>query len=280
LRCNANRINRKRTFITLGLAFAVLGAGLPILGGAPAALFGAIAVGLASLFWYLATAADTIEVERKIAAFDTKLEAAQRSISSSGAESLATKSVASVQKIQTDFEKWADDFTKQRQLKRLQIAKSKLDRETLAAEMTAKWKPYLSEILATLRGLIEAYNAKSANKIKLDAPPIPEDLFATPYEATVSFRPNAIWRIDTLCNSPPRTSSIFSIRIFFGSDSVSIFSENFVLIEIYLQTFDVFAHGRKVLADIDRKSGPTSEFTQVVPKLIQQLVEAQLLEEN
>ncbi len=219
--------------------------------------------------------ADRVLVERKLDEFAVKITEAQHvdSTVNRGSEN----DMSAVQKVAIEFDEWADEFTKQRHLKRLQVAQSKLGRCTMAAEVTAAWKPYLGLILDTIRGMIRAYNAKTSAGVKVDLPVIPDDLFSSPYSGSITWGPNGIWRLETRCTQPARRLSALTVWIYFNKGTWQTTGDAVVII-IGPKVFEVFAHGQSVLVDVDRHETPIAEFETVITQSLRQLVEAQLVE--
>lgn len=244
-------------------------------------VIGGIATGVGPIFLYwgsvLAARADSATVEQRLAEFGAKLDEAKRE---SSVDPVTERSSDRISKVDEEFSSWADDFVKQRHLRRLDFARAKLDAQSVAAEVTARWSPFMEKVLNLSRNILTAYNEKSGSEIKMDLPEIPPDLFASPYNGKITFHTGAVWTLSTNCFLPARDSSGAALVIGFGNSEVR--SGSIIQIQFYARskTFEIGAFGEAVPADIGTKQLPLTEFDAVISTSVRRLVEAQLLNDR
>lgn len=239
----------------------------------------ATALGAVVIYWgaALSSRADVAGLERKMDDFFARLEQV-RDDQSAGPQprEMATDTV---EKISEDFVAWANEFAENRHYRHLQFKQAQLGRQTVAAEMTAKWRPLLRRIFDLLKSTIAAYNEKLGCYIKVDLPDVPEDLFANPYNGVITFGTDTVWKLQTECTGPPpRTTSRITLWIYFQkSGQTPTGAAATIQIDLAANEFEMFAHGADVPFDIDRVGTPLNEFSETMAHIVRQLVEAQLL---
>lgn len=237
----------------------------------------ATALGAVVIYWggALRSKADVDALHRKMDGFFARLEQVRDEEAPATPSQL---SADSVEKISEDFMGWANEFAENRHYRQLQFKQATLGRQTVAAEMTTKWRPLLRRIFDLLKSTTAAYKEKLGCSIEVDLPEIPADLFAMSYMGTVTFGTEAVWKLQTECTSPPRTSSRITLWIYFQKKGDSSFSSAAtIVIDLTGNEFEMFAHGADVPFDIDRVGRPLAEFSATMSDIVRQLVEAQLL---
>jgi hypothetical protein len=237
-------------------------------------LLGSGTSGLAVLLLYWAQARasklDFAALQRK---FDEVVTNIRRVDSRSEPERAREKAVF---ELKADFEAWADDFAKKHHLRKLQRAQDQIGRQTTAAEMTERWRPYLQILLEDIRNGVTAYAGKLRKSVRVDLPAVADDLFENSYVGKIFFTPTTVWRITTECAHPPRKSSTLSIWIYFVTEGRTRLDNASIV--LYEKEFEMFSHGKEVLVDIDRAGTPYEQFGTVVADAVKRLIEAQFLE--
>jgi hypothetical protein len=244
---------------------------------------GGVATAAAAILTYWA---GNVESKSEAKAIDQKLEEFLRRLKQVTSEpgehgKSHFETSDSISTIKNDFAMWAEQFAENRHFRELKFKHAKLGRQTLAAVMTSKWRPFLHVILELLRNTAAAYNKRLRSSIKADLPDIPNDLFAHPYRGSVTFAKDLVWRLQTECTHPPRQSSILTLWIYFDKGTRLLpTAAASVVLRLDTREFELFAHGADVPVDIDMVGKPIEEFSAKMSDVIRQLVEAQLLEQE
>lgn len=144
-----------------------------------------------------------------------------------------------IEKIENEFNSWANEFVKNKDLKKLELEKENINTEGSRIALSAKWKPQLDTFLSSIRNIIDAYNRQAGASITYDINKLPENIFdpsAEEYEAKIIFKPDIIWLINIAPASALAEKQMPSL-------TVSIFDQktkNYKDISSMLNTKDVF----------------------------------------
>lgn len=166
-----------------------------------------VAVGTLVTFYggQLNSRSDSKELEKKIDSTLGQLQAAQRSTSAEGPSGV-TKT-EQIRQIEDDFSRWATAFMEKRDERQRQFDQTRLDKRSVEARLSEKYRPLISQFISNLRKTIGAYNAKAGAKIEMNLPEITPNLFDGNYVGTVVFDSTHAWRITEFVQKPARESS-------------------------------------------------------------------------
>lgn len=110
--------------------------------------------------------------------------------------------------IEQEFKDWAAEFLKNREIRKVELARSELDSVDNQLKVSNEWKPIYEYVLKTIESLVQAYNAESGETIKVNFPPLPPNLFseeAINYVGKIAFLNKVVWHIKfSSSNNPPR----------------------------------------------------------------------------
>jgi hypothetical protein len=104
----------------------------------------------------------------------------------------------SLNKIDNEFKSWAKDFLENKEAKKLEYDKEKLDKRLLAASKSKEWFKFYDYFFIAIKNLINAYNQMSENPIEYEIPRLPANLFSDEIEkfkASIIFSQKEIWDI-------------------------------------------------------------------------------------
>lgn len=130
-------------------------------------------------------------------------------------------SAGKINQIEQEFQTWAAEFLKDREQKKVKLARTHLDSVDVQLIVSNEWRPIFEYVLKTIDSMAKAYNAKSGETIKVDFPPLPPNLYseeAENYGGTVIFPNKIMWRIMFLSIKPPRQNHPPSMYISFGQE--------------------------------------------------------------
>jgi len=76
-----------------------------------------------------------------------------------------------IAKSKADFDKWADDFVKNRDSKRQYLIQDEADIRNRESQLDRKWRPLYTAFFDTIFNLIKAYNKRTGSHISLEVSP-------------------------------------------------------------------------------------------------------------
>jgi hypothetical protein len=112
-----------------------------------------------------------------------------------------------MQQIEQEFRTWATEFLKDREQKKVALAKNQLDSVDEQFKVSNEVKPVFEYVLKTIESLARAYNAESGQKVQVDFPTIPSNLYtqaAEDYSGKVIFPSKVVWRVSFFAIKPPQ----------------------------------------------------------------------------
>ena len=112
-----------------------------------------------------------------------------------------------MQQIEQEFRTWATEFLKDREQKKVAQAKNQLDSVDEQFKVSNEVKPVFEYVLKTIESLARSYNAESGQKVQIDFPSIPPNLYsqaANKYSGKVIFPSKVVWRVTFLSIEPPQ----------------------------------------------------------------------------
>jgi len=127
-------------------------------------------------------------------------------------------SAGKIEQIEQEFKDWASEFLKNREMRKIEFARTELNSVDAQLNVSKEWRPIYGYVLKTIESLVNAYNAQSGETIKVDFPPIPENLYskeAKEYCGKVLFTNEIVWQIEFSSGEPPRKERPPSLSIDF-----------------------------------------------------------------
>lgn len=101
-----------------------------------------------------------------------------------------------IEMIENEFNSWANDFVKNKDIKRLELEKESIDTKGSRIALSNIWKPRLDTFFLSIRNIIDAYNKQTGDSISYEIEKLPENIFdpsAEVYTAKVIFSPDVVW---------------------------------------------------------------------------------------
>lgn len=256
LKARGNTLPRGRllngyTLIVAGLLIVAMGTGLTIYGA------------------QINSSDESQEMRAEINETLKKLSAAQAQVA-------PQSQAATVQEIQDEFATWAKQFLETRGSKRLALDQSNLERKAIELRISANWRPYLVELVQSLRRTVEAYNAVAGTRFEVNLPEPPTNLYDGEYIGRISFGVEATWEVVLFAEKPPSDDKIpwASIRC----KKADQFASGSIIITFDSRdsSFTAVSNG-DVPANVEVKKRPLAEFRGGITQVVQKLVEAQTL---
>ena len=137
---------------------------------------------------------------------------------SSNTDSIKSK----ITEVEDEFHKWADEFLKNKQSKKLSIEKQKISSIEGRIKVSNIWLPGFRAFVNVIKNSIPAYSEKTGIDIQCDLPKIPEDILINstkPYLGNIIFSPNVFWEI--VIYPPEKFDKEYSPKL-----NIMIYSEN------------------------------------------------------
>ena len=118
-------------------------------------------------------------VQRDIA--DRGSTAAPQSSSSPAPAALAQRQAQQeLADIDQTFSKWAADYIKDRDLRKLSLEREQLDARATEIALSKEYRPIFQEFVDSVRAAIRAYNAKTGSAYEADLHDLPTNLYGSP----------------------------------------------------------------------------------------------------
>ncbi len=191
-------------------------------------------------------------------------------------------SAVKISQIEQEFKDWAVEFLNNRELKKVELARTELDLVDNQLKVSNEWKPIYYYVLNTIESLAHAYNAESGETIKVNFPPLPPNLFseeARNYGGEIIFPNNAVWHIKFSSWDPPRKEHAPSMIIGFSmGGSRSNYDSVLLISRLAGNMLNINLDGPNVpTADGIEDVFPFDSYRETLKTIIRRLFEAQLL---
>jgi len=141
---------------------------------------------------------DKSEIIEKISGFREEISTVMSSITSR--ESLHT-----VEKIENEFNEWAENFVGNFESKVVERQKDEIILKETELNLSKKWRHVYKYVFEVIQQMLVAYNQKAKNKIEFTVPELPINLFgeeAKSFESFIVFDEYTVWKI-TLTSVQP-----------------------------------------------------------------------------
>jgi hypothetical protein len=160
---------------------------------------------------------DKSEIIEKISGFREEISTVKSSIAS-------RESLHDVEKIENEFNEWAESFVGNFESKAIERQKNEILLKETEINLSKKWRHVYQYVFEVIRQMLEAYNQKAKNKIEFKVPELPINLYgeeANSFKSFIVFDENTVWTIKLSPVRPhDRKENIPSIDIsFFLGDS-------------------------------------------------------------
>ena len=153
-----------------------------------------------------------------------------------------------ISKIQSEFDKWAEDFIRTKDQQRVTFQRERLAKQDNDLRLSAIARPIYQDVVVTFRGAIGAYNSKSKRRIECELPDLPNNLFAK-YSGWIEFGKDKYWFIELLETSPHDQKDPPGLWVSLGRGKTSGPSMQYVNIAVSADasTVGFSEHGNDVL---------------------------------
>jgi len=191
-------------------------------------------------------------------------------------------SAGKIQQIEQEFQIWAAEFLKDRELRKVQFARTQLDSVDVQLKVSNEWKPIFEYALKTIDAMAHAYNSESGETVKVDFPPLPSNLYseaARKYGGKIIFPNKAIWHILFAASSPPKKENPPSMYVEFRKEGdIGLLNSYFSISYLNEKSFRSYITG----PDVPTAEGvegiyPLESYRDSLKTIISRLFEAQLL---
>lgn len=265
--------------IIIGILLVALGTGLTSFSIIIGILLNALGMGIMVYGQLVKSKVDSAEVSRVL---QDKVDDVLKRIDEVQGGEKNEASVEKIQQIEQEFINWAADFLKNRELRKVEMARTELDSVDAQLRVSDEWRPIFEYVLKTIDSMTKAYNAESGETIKIDFPALPPNLYseeAIKYGGTVIFPNKAVWHILFLASSPPKKENPPSMYVDFSKEGDSVRLISYFLIS-YLneKSFRSYITGPDVpTAEGIESIYPLDSYRESLEIIMQRLFEAQLL---
>ncbi len=191
-------------------------------------------------------------------------------------------SAGKIQQIEQEFQTWASEFLKDRERRKIELARTHLDSSDVQLKVSNEWKPIFEYVLKTIDSLVQAYNAESGEAIKVNFPPVPANLYseeAENYAGEVIFPNKVIWSVNFLSAKPPKQESPPTMFIYIKEKADQSYLNSYCTIgSLDKKSFRVHLNGPRVpTAKGIEGIYPFEAYRDSLKTILQRLFEAQLL---
>ena len=201
--------------LLIALGTGVMGYGFSIIVGI---LLNALGTGMMVYGQHVKSKVDSAEVSRVL---QDKVDNVLKRIDEVREGEKDEASAGKIQQIEQEFQTWAAEFLKDREQRKVELARTHLDSVDVQLKVSNEWKPIFEYVLKTIDSMANAYNAESGETIKVDFPPLPPNLYseaASKYGGKVVFPNKAVWRILFAASRPPKKENPPSMYINFQKE--------------------------------------------------------------
>ena len=87
-------------------------------------------------------------------------------------------SAGKIKQIGQEFKNWAAEFFKNREIRKLEFARTELNSVDAQLKVSNEWSPIFGHVLETIESLANAYSDESGETIKVNFPPLPQNLYS------------------------------------------------------------------------------------------------------
>lgn len=187
-----------------------------------------------------------------------------------------------ISQIEQEFKNWAADFLKNRERRKVELARTELNSVDVQLRVSDKWRPIFEYVIKTIESLAHAYNIESGKIIKVNFPPLPPNLYseaATNYDGEVVFPNKVLWSVVFLSIKPPRKNHPPSMYISFTREGDRGYLRSYIEIADFdKNTFRITLNGQNV-PTTEGIEGiyPFDSYRESLKTIMQRLFEAQLL---
>jgi len=268
-------------FITAGILLIALGTGLMVYGFSiiVGILLNAIGTGIMIYGQLVRSKVDNDEVSRVL---QDKVDNVLKRIDEIREGEKDEESAGKVNQIEQEFKNWASEFMKNREIKKVEIARSGLDLVDKQLKVSNEWKPIYEYVLNTIESLSHAYNAESGETIKVNFPPLPPNLFskeARNYGGKVAFPNKVEWHIKFASSVLPRKNDSPKMIIGFSMEKNRYNYDSLLMISsIGENLLNINLEGPSVpTAENIEGMYPLDSYRESLKTILRRLFEAQLL---
>lgn len=189
-----------------------------------------------------------------------------------------------IHQIEEEFKNWAAEFLKDRERKKLELAKSGLDLVDTQLNISNEWRPIFQYVLTTIESLASAYNMQSGETIEVDFPPIPPNLYseeASNYNGKVIFHNNFYWHISLRSSKPAKKNNPPRMDISFHMGKEHYLRDSWLMIGDYdAKSFMITINGSNIpVTNGIEGTYPFDSYRDSLKRIICRLFEAQLLQD-
>jgi len=191
-------------------------------------------------------------------------------------------SAGKVQQIEQEFKDWASEFLKNREIRKVEFARTELNSVDAQLKVSNEWSRIFGYVLKTIESLANAYSAESGETIKVNFPPLPPNLYskqARKYDGNVVFPNEVVWQIKFSSSDPPKKEQPPSMLIGFRKEGDQYFYDSFLRISSFWKdSFTVSLEGPNVPTSEGIEGlYPLDSYLDKLKTIMRLLFEAQLL---
>lgn len=190
-----------------------------------------------------------------------------------------------ISKINNNFENWAKDFIKNKELKRIEFNKSEISYKEKILTLNNKWNNFYSYAFNCIANIVEAYNNNSDKKIEFysSSKIFPANIYskeAKEYYTYIKFRNEFYWKINLQISDPIKHERIPNIVIVVTPDLNEYGSDNGIIIivpMVYKDELRIEVAGENFKSFPFKEYYATNDYKTTISNLIKSLFEYQLL---
>ena len=181
--------------------------------------------------------------------------------------------------IDESFSRWAADYIKDRDLKKLSFERQRLDARANELSLSNEYRPIFQQFVDSIRAAVNAYNAKTDAKFRVDLRDPPANLYSTPQNTielgAVFFIPDVHWTINIYGDKPARADRL--PYLYLDVQGKPRLAEDQLRVQIIPPNLRISTYGGGIVSAAKLpETYPLSASSDAVKDLVQRLIEAQI----
>jgi hypothetical protein len=177
------------------------------------------------------------------------------------------------------FSRWAADYIQDRDLKKLSFERQRLDARANELSLSNQYRPIFQQLVDSIRAAVNAYNAKTDAKFRVDLRDPPANLYSTPQNTieigSVFFIPEVFWTVNIFSEKPARADRLPYLYI--DVQGKPRLAEDQLRVLIVPPNLRIATYGGGIVSAAKLpETYPLSTSTDAVKDLVQRLIEAQI----
>ena len=195
--------------------------------------------------------------------------------------SIATEAQQKLARIEEDFSRWASNFIAQRDIKKSELERSRLEERQKELEISRVYRNVFQYAVEVIRASITAYNSKAGTHFQLAIPDLPLNLYDVrdrPWIiGTLDFGGGAKWTVRIWSERPADVARLPFLELVIENPGFQNPGPDLVRISIEPPNYNVVTRGGGLLAAVNLNAHEALDsYEKTLPGYLQTLIETQI----